>query len=692
VEVSGPAADFPLLYPVLLTPLSVNGDDPPAPRAFPVNTSFEPYRRDAFRHRTIQAQRESISLTDVPGEGTVNTEGLWRRGAVDWHKGAGQLYADRRDSDDSRFYTSKGVDPWTPYQLTLLPDTTLQVAAAASRPWVATAVCEGYVYNLQTTALGSGSPATTITWFFGSYSSGTVPTGLSGQIYWIFSDGYYIYAAGTAGLFVTTPGASSWKQVVNEGVGANFCGYANGRVIMTNGPTVYDVTTSMGPKDGSAPTPLPTSPTPWGHSNPNWVWAAIAGGQGFIYLAGYSRDPATLSRGQSAVYALGEDSSTAVLEPGFVALPIEKGEQVTALYFYLNYIFVGSTSGVRMCSIAGTNNPDSQSGCLIPGPAIPNLLQPLQPIFATPVADIEVKGFIGFNRFVWFTWNAYDSDSVGLGRLDIGQLNGQLQPAYASDLMVSNAGGSLQNLEWCPITNGPLMVNGTGGLYTQNPDAFVASGTLDSGRLVFGIPDMKLAAQANFRTANPGQILPDGTAAPTPGGSVALSMSADGGSYATLDPLAPDTQTSPPVLLSPLSTGEELNLLVTLTAGDTNTTRPYLTRWTLKALPQVVSGTTLSPVFELYSTVDETGGGPVRASTSYDDYLYLESLRLEQRPIQYQEGADITGFYGGIDATVTQYDAVVVITEIDWLPFKRKDTPDGGYEGDLILYAKTIVG
>src|SRR3974390_2427501 len=95
-----------------------------AGRPYPVvNTSFEPYRRDAFRHRTIQAQREQIDLTNVPGEGTVNSEGLWRRSAIDWHYGAGQPYFDRKGSSDERFSTSKGVNPWMKWELSLLSDT-----------------------------------------------------------------------------------------------------------------------------------------------------------------------------------------------------------------------------------------------------------------------------------------------------------------------------------------------------------------------------------------------------------------------------------------------------------------------------------------------------------------------------------------------------------------------------------------
>lgn len=680
---SGSAADFPLLYPILITPLTGSNT---TPRSFAINTSFEPYRRDAFRHRTIPSQRESIAVTDIPGEGTVNTEGLWRRGAYSWHHGAGQLYADRgasSNADPFRFYESKGVDPWTEYQLGLLPDTTLQVAATASRPWVATAVVEGYVYVLATTALGSGSPATTITYYSGSYASGTVPTGLSGQIYWIFTDGYWVYAAGTAGLFVTSPGGAAWQQVINVGVGANFCGIANGRVIMTNGPTVYDVTYQMGPFTGTAtPKPLPTSPPNWSHPNPNWVWSSMCAGQGFIYLAGYSRNPSTLARGESGVYALGEFTSTAVLDPGFVALPIEKGEQVTALYFYLNKVYVGTTNGVRQCSIAGTNNPDSQSGCLLPGPLIPNNLQPLQPVFATPVSNVEVKGFIGFDRYVWFTWNYYDGTSCGLGRLDTATLNGPDQPAYASDLMVSQSGGPLENLEWCPITNGPLMINGTGGLYTQNPGVYVASGTLDSGRFTFGIPDPKMIMQANLKTAEPGTILPDGESPVTIGGTVTLTATADGSTTNVLSPLAPMTEANPPILVTPLVTGEEWNILLTLSSASSGTVVPFVTRYTVKALPQIVAGATISPVLKLYVT-DESHDIE-RYNDPYGDYGWLENLRLGQIPCAYTEGSAADG--------ATQYSATIVITEIDWLPFKERDNLDAGFEGDLVLYVKTIVG
>ena len=88
-----------------------------------VDTSFEPYRRDAFRHRhSIPPQREGIQVTNIPGEGTINPDGLWRRGMDDWLLGAGQTYLDRKLSVNNRYYQSKGVNPWTQWNLTLHHD------------------------------------------------------------------------------------------------------------------------------------------------------------------------------------------------------------------------------------------------------------------------------------------------------------------------------------------------------------------------------------------------------------------------------------------------------------------------------------------------------------------------------------------------------------------------------------------
>ena len=120
---------------------------------YPVDTSFEPYRREAFRHRTIPPQRQSVMMTNIVGEGTVNTEGLWRREQVEWSMGAGQYSLDRRgDNQETRFFSSKGVDVFSfPFEATLLPDTHRRDSGAAANNLLMSR-CGDYVVTAQSAA------------------------------------------------------------------------------------------------------------------------------------------------------------------------------------------------------------------------------------------------------------------------------------------------------------------------------------------------------------------------------------------------------------------------------------------------------------------------------------------------------------------------------------------------------------
>src|SRR5438128_99373 len=89
-------------------------------RKYLLDLQFPP---DAFKHESIPLIRRTFDTTSKPGEGSINPEDLWRRTQETWHLGAGQVFADRDTSIEGRFYSSKGVNPWTKWQLTLLPDT-----------------------------------------------------------------------------------------------------------------------------------------------------------------------------------------------------------------------------------------------------------------------------------------------------------------------------------------------------------------------------------------------------------------------------------------------------------------------------------------------------------------------------------------------------------------------------------------
>ena len=84
---------------------------------------------------TVPIQRQSTDESVEPGEQTLNVAGAWRRAQDNWFLGAGQEYLDNRFSFMSvyvhsgetpsvrtRFWRSKGVNPWTEGSLNLLPE------------------------------------------------------------------------------------------------------------------------------------------------------------------------------------------------------------------------------------------------------------------------------------------------------------------------------------------------------------------------------------------------------------------------------------------------------------------------------------------------------------------------------------------------------------------------------------------
>lgn len=601
-------------------------------RSYVINTSFEPYRRDAFRHRTIQPQRESIDLTNIPGEGTVNTEGLWRREAVDWHLGAGQPWQDRKGSEDARFSTSKGVNPWMQWQLSLLPDTKRLLASDGDTVAVQ---CGKYLYVLDILAQTLK--------FSSNLTSWTTVTGTPAHMTGLATDGYDLWISNSVatGIYSTTAGHASASGYACTDIGINNVWWVGERLMATAGPNVYNILAS-----GVAPTAL------WTHPSSDFVFSAMDDGSSQIYLAGYNAGQNLPL--QSSVYRTTIEATGTALTIPVQALPMEGGEYVTSLYGYLNFVFVGSNLGVRMCRTLAAYDPQGNQGDLEAGPLIPGLFPP------GPVT-LPVKGMTANNRFLYFGWSNFDALSTGIGRMDLSTFIDTQAPAFASDLMVTGQ-GEVVDMAWCTINSQPIICVHGLGVYTSS-GVNVASGYVDSGLLSYGIADDKIVLAGDIGTLEPQY------------GPVSMSLSNNGSALTTVgtqqDSNSGGTSNQSAFAINAIR-GETFTTRLTL-YRDSDERSPVLHRWTLKAIPAITAGTTISVVLLLYGTTDNRGGEEYR--NPYDEYAYLESLRTTQTPVQYVEGP---------------YSASVVITEIDWLPFKERDSdPEGGYVGDCIVYLKT---
>ena len=423
------------------------------------------------------------------------------------------------------------------------------------------------------------------------------------------------------------------------------------------------------------------------HNNPNWIWSDATSGETQVYFAGYVQGTndgysgcvyRSDMNGASVTTTSGITTTTSgqsvqpwQLNTPIQALPMSPDEYPTCIESYLNYIFIGTNRGIRMAQTLSIYDPTATAtGDLKSGPLIPNILQPV----SQPVTAI-----VGDGRFVWFAWNNYDTVSTGLGKLDLSKFIAEdpLAPAYASDLMVTGQ-GTINSLDWDPNTNTPLIaVGGLGiyGPYATNAGGimvvskYVSSGNIQSGLFSYGIPDDKVPVYFDYGAYTPSTSSLSALITLDPNNQANGLSTMSVSSYANNSTISEFT-------LPTGTSAEQFSVNMTLTSGsmsNTSDSTPVMYRWTLKAWPAAVSGTEIMAVLQLYS-VNVVDGLEV-FQDPYAMFKFLEDRRQAQKIITYQEGP----------LTV-----LVVIDGMDWLPHKRRDNYENGFEGDCVVTLKTI--
>ena len=134
------------------------GTSPDVPGVYQVGIAGHGYMLDPkeFEQMTVPLRRESTDESVEPGEQTLNTSSAWRRSQDNWFLGAGQEYLDNRfafvsvyvhsgqdPSVRTRFWRSKGVNPWVEGSLSLLPEYAVSQTSSAG---VLMRVLGSYIY------------------------------------------------------------------------------------------------------------------------------------------------------------------------------------------------------------------------------------------------------------------------------------------------------------------------------------------------------------------------------------------------------------------------------------------------------------------------------------------------------------------------------------------------------------------
>lgn len=546
-----------------------------------------------FRHESIPLLRQQADQSETPGEGSINPDDLWRRVASSWHSGAGQRNLDAGDdSTPSRFYTSKGIDPWTKGQITLLPDTdekknsantNLQIVVAGSYLYLTDGASIQYTQDITV-----DSP----TW---TDITGEPATAASA----ITSDGFTIYTAhGADGIQTTTRGAAataSWATGTVAGVK-----YVKGRLFAWSTDKIYNVTAS-----GALPAAL------LDHANSDFLWVDAAEAAGFYFLAGFSGD-------KSIIYRTSVKADGTALDTPTVAAELPDGEIVRSIQGYLGFLLIGTDQGVRFASPDASGN--LTLGALISG--VP-----------------KVRCFEGQDRFVWFGWSQFDATSTGLGRIDLSVFNGP-RPAYASDLMVTGAGDVLSVTTFQGLR--VFTVSGD-GVYAETTSK-VASGTLETGRISYGLHDTKVS---HFVTTSHEPLA----------GSIAMALSLDGGGYLAIGGTNAVEGTTRSDFTTNRGRAEHFDLRITMTR-DTSpiTAGPVVGRITLRAYPAAQrSERIFLPLLLGKHQRDRVGG--LHGRDVIADLDFLAALE-DGAPVAYQEASQVM---------------TVIVEDHDWRPHHIED-------------------
>ena len=382
---------------------------------FMAPTDVNPYQRETAPYR-----KEQFDNSKEPGEQSLT--GWWIRSQSSFHGGTGINFYDPTagESIGYRFKDSQGVDIWTKGQVTLLKDVT-EVNHYVTESIISPSYDAQHLRTIQWSGtngvlLHDGYDVDKIA------ADGTVTqfvdynSGADTKVYAICDDGTYAYWATNTGskfemfkkLLTLDSGTAGTSMMTSPSVAitSGEMEFVKDRIVLCFNNTVYEIA----PNATSLPgTPIYTNP------NVNYKYTSIAASGPAIYTAGYSGLYSTIQK-----YTLGTNGSMPTLTQAVVAAEFPPGEIVHKLYYYLGYMMIGTSKGMRVAEI------NDQDGSLAYGPLIFESTQP-------------VYDFAARDRFVWAATGG--TTNAGLIRVDLSQLiEGEpLRFAYANDLQYAQS-------------------------------------------------------------------------------------------------------------------------------------------------------------------------------------------------------------------------------------------------------------
>jgi len=237
--------------------------------------------------------------------------------------------------------------------------------------------------------------------------------------------------------------------------------FVKDRIVLCVNNAVYEVSTTA----TALPAAVYTNP------NTNYHYTSVAASGPAIYTAGHSGIYSTIQK-----YTLNTSGVMPTLTSAVVAAELPAGEIIEKLYYYLGYIAIGTSKGVRIAAI------NDQDGSLNYGPLI---LETSQPVY----------DFAARDHYVWASTGIGALDG-GLTRIDLNNQIETLRFAYANDLQVTQDAehyttgvaflGTTNRIAFCTAYE-----TTNGAIYLESETELAPSGYITTGNIRYNTLEPK---------------------------------------------------------------------------------------------------------------------------------------------------------------------------------------------------------
>ena len=499
--------------------------------------------------------------------------------------------------------------------------------------------------NVTSTAVSPVGTGTAEVIHFIDYNSGT-----DYAVYGICDDGVYAYWV-TNVLNAGTPRLRIYKKLLSDDstvsptlmISENGITVTNAvleftkeRIVACINDKVYEIATTA--------TTLPAAV--YTHLTDDFTYTSITSSGAAIYVTGYSGIQSTIQK-----FTLSTTGTMPTLTSAITAAELPVGEIVFDIYYYLGYMAIGTSKGIRIAVVG-------DDGSINYGPLIVETTQPCY-------------DFAARDSYLWCATGV--ESNPGVIRINLGtRLGTDLNFAYCYDLYTSTVTGftttacafmgDTERLGFVTANNGTT----DGGIYVENLDEKIEEGYLQTGFIRYNTLELKVYKLLQARVDN------------STGGLNIDTVTYDGDEY-RIGTFGQQSSVPEVTVSYPTGAQEYLGFKFTLSRSTTNTSQgPTFNGYNLKALPAVPRQRLIQyPLFCYDHESDKFGVEEGYEGSAYERMSALEQVENVGDTVRVQDFRTGESYLG-------------LIEELDFI----NKTPSGprfsGYGGTLVVTIRSI--